>query len=141
MPLQGSQVGCPVELTSASILPKGRLLPVKNSGSGYGDLQLGFRNVSGKQIRSISVVAELKIKRSVYDLDSTTVDVKFALPGLFSSDKDSTISRTMALTVGAFGFDRVRLEQVEYADGTTWSVNRLVSCSVANQGTLLTELQ
>lgn len=142
---QATQAGCPVMFTSASITPKGRYLPVsskKDTGNANGDLNLGFRNMSGKQIQSIGLAAELKVKRNRYDLDATTIDIHLTVAGLVEPNEND-LSRTLALTVNAFGLEQVRLEHVNYTDGSIWTIkNNKGVCSFTGQGgALLTQLK
>jgi len=97
--------------------------------------------MSGKQIRSIGLAAELRAKRNRYDLDATTVDVHLTISDLIEQEK-ADLSRTLVLTVEAFGLEQIRLEQVSYADGSIWLANHKNNCSFADQNaTLLTLLK
>jgi hypothetical protein len=134
-----SNVGCPVMLTSANLTPKGQYLPVRaDTGEGKnGDLHLAFRNMSGKRIESVGIMAELKVKRSLYDLDSITIDVHLEFAGTAIVDKDRDVMLTIPIAKRALGLGSVILDTVTYSDGTVWKAgDKRNGCSVAGGGTL-----
>jgi hypothetical protein len=136
---QSSQTGCPVVLTNASLNTKAHYMPAagkSGSAGGNGDLSLQFRNMSGKQIQSVGIVAELNVKRSVYDLDATAIQLHLMLTGTGSLDKNSDLSRMVPLTVAAFGLGRISVEQVNYSDGTVWNAASTNNCSLEADGGL-----
>lgn len=125
MPLdpEGSQAGCPVVLTNVSLETKARYMPVDTPGakSDSPSLDLEFQNKSGKEILSVAFEARLKLKRSIYDLDSTNYDVFLTLPGTAITDQMREQTRVVPLRVPAFAVGTIVLHQVTYSDGTVWA--------------------
>jgi hypothetical protein len=112
---------CPVVLLSAVIATPARYLPVDDATreANSGSLNLKFKNMSDKKIEAAALKVEVKVKRSIYDLDSLTLTLHLELSGIdVASDE---LSRAIPLRVPAFGLGQVVLQQVTYADGSTWS--------------------
>lgn len=125
------QTGCPIVFTDVALQPTGRSMLIKqDSDSPRGSLAFEYQNTSGKLIRSISVRVELKIKKSIYDLDSQTVVFNMTLIG-------NSAKETLPLSVIAYGLDRVTLQQIIYADGKAWMAPAKNTCSYQQpQGSL-----
>ena len=135
-PVDQNQMGCPVVLTSASIKTKARYMPVDTTGpdANSPSLDLQFRNMSGKGILWVTIMAQLKFKRSNYDLDSTTFDLYQTLPGTSVTDQKSEQARVVPLRVPAFGVGSVTLQRVTYKDGTVWTADGSNTCKVSPTG-------
>jgi len=117
-----SQAGCPVAFTDVSLETKAHFMPVRQDFAPDGNLRFQYKNQSGKEIQSISVRAELKVKKSVYDLDATTITLNMTLTG-------KSAEETMPLALRAYGLSRITLEQVSFTDGTIWNANTKNACS------------
>jgi hypothetical protein len=117
-----SQAGCPVAFTDVSLETKAHFMPVRQDTAPDGNLRFQYKNQSGKEIQSISVRAELKVKKSVYDLDATTITLNMTLTG-------KSAEETMPLTLRAYGLSRITLEQVSFTDGTIWNADIKNTCS------------
>ena len=123
-----NQAGCPVLLTSAQIAPY--LMLLRNS-TGFADasqprdpnLDLNFRNASGKAIRSIQFDAEFLTKKSIYDLQAAKIDLHLTTNGTTSLDKtlDHLRHLPLAQRPHPIALDKLTLEQVTFADGSIWS--------------------
>lgn len=124
-----TQAGCPVVFTDVALHRKAHMMLVKQGTSSGDDLAFQYENKSGKEIQSISVSAELNVKKSVYDLDATTLTLNMTLTGHEAAE-------TLPLSVLAYGLNRVTLEQVAYTDGTVWDAGAKeakTTCSYQNQ--------
>lgn len=114
------QTGCPVDFTNVDLKQSARYMPVKQQETGADSrLKFNYKNQSGKQIKSIEVHVVLNVKPSIYDLDATTVTHDMTLIG--------HSGEVLPLNLFAYGVVRVTLEQVNYADGTVWTPNK-ISC-------------
>jgi hypothetical protein len=129
-PAEISQRGCPVVLTDVSLQAKARYMPV-DAASPNADspsLALEFRNMSGKAILSVAIEAQLKFKRSIYDLDSTPFNLYLTLPGTAITKEANQQERLIPLRVPASGIAGVTLQRVMYTDGSVWVAEADNSC-------------
>ena len=127
VPGANTQAGCPIAFTDVSLKASARIMPVHAEMEPASSLAFQYRNQSGKDIRSITVRAELQIKRSVYDLDSITIARDLTLT------EDG--AETLPLHLITYGLGTVTLEQVAFADGTIWSATTDNGCSYRNPNT------
>jgi len=120
-----NQAGCPLYLESASVAPHAGYLPVGSRGSDGGALHLHFRNESGKAIASASITVQLKSKRSIYDLDASVFTMPLTVSGVDVADKAAEQMRSFGLPdkMYLYGAARVTLDQVTFADGSTWTAS------------------
>lgn len=127
---------CPLQLTAASLAPEATILPVSQWSQGDGGLNLHFRNNSGREIRSASVTAELRVKTSLYALDAKTVALHLTFSGSDNIDKalDQLAHLPLPKDVYSYGVARVTLDQVIFADGGLWTPRAGESCSVGGSG-------
>lgn len=118
-----NQTGCPLYMQSASVASSAGYLPVTASQAQNGVLDLHFRNQSGKAITSASVTARVSVKTNIYALDAHTVELRLSFGGTQTVDRDEPQQIQIGLPPHAylFGVARVTLDQVTYADGTTWT--------------------
>lgn len=116
------QAGCPVVFTDVALKTNAHFMLVQRGGSPDRSVAFQYKNESGKLIASISVRAALKVKKSVYDLDTTTVPLNMTLSGTGAEE-------ILPLTMLAYGLDRVTLKQVSYIDGTVWTADTKRACS------------
>jgi hypothetical protein len=120
---QMPQAGCPLYLTSARLNWPASYLPVTSAEKvTEPNLALGFRNSSGKAIRSATITARFLGKQSVYQLDADAFDLRLTFSGVDAADKAAEQLREIRVPekMYAFGVTRVSLEQVTFADGTFW---------------------
>ncbi len=123
-PLSSPQAGCPVVLTSAQLNWPASYLPVTSAEKvTEPNLALGFRNSSGKAIRSVTIAARFLGKRNVYQLDASAFDLRLTFSGGDAADKAAEQLREIRVPekMYAYGVTRVSLEQVLFADGTFWT--------------------
>ena len=120
------QTGCPVAFTNVVFKQNARYMPVKLEPVPESSLEFNYRNLSGKQIESISVRVELRAKRSIYDLDAVTLRRDMTLTG--------RSGEVLPLNVSAYGLVRVTLEQVTYVGGEVWTPAKNANCSYQNNG-------
>ncbi|MBT9331064.1 hypothetical protein [Paracidobacterium acidisoli] len=135
-----AEAECPVELTAVSPAAQAHLQltsPVQSEGG----IELSFRNQSGKEIRSMEVGAELKVKRNVYDLDAATVKLDLTVSGTGVVDPANNLMRSLPVDAALFGVGTVTLEEVTFADGSVWTPAGRVACSVRGNGTQRIEMK
>ncbi len=118
-----SQANCPVVLTSAWLAPRLQLLGSDETSASNG-IDLGFRNASGKEIRSMELSATILVKKSIYDL-AYLPPVHLSLTASGTRNIDSAFDELQRLTLPnqmhPALVDSVRLEQVTFDDGSVWS--------------------
>ena len=132
-----SQQGCPVVLTSARLNWPASYLPVTSAEKiTEPNLALGFRNSSGKAIRSISITARFLGKRNIYQLDASAFDLRLNFSAFDSADKTAEQLREIRVPekMFAYGVTRVSLAQVLFVDGTFWTPFGHGNCSLDVQG-------
>jgi hypothetical protein len=110
--LPDAQAGCPVAFTEVSLTNPGHLMLVQQGTNHNNSLEFQYKNQSGKLIESIEIRVELKVKRSVYDLDATTITRDMTL----THDAEETLP----LNLLVYSVGRVTLEQVNYIGGKVW---------------------
>lgn len=133
------QSGCPLALTGASLTSAhAGVLPIRSNADNAGSLDLGFRNQSGKQIRSVSVTAHLRVKTDVYALDATPVDMRLTFSGTDDTDRKADQLTHISLPGRAwlFGVAQVSLDQVIFADGNLWTAPTSSVCRTNGPGSL-----
>ncbi|HVW76020.1 MAG TPA: hypothetical protein VHB45_00300 [Alloacidobacterium sp.] len=122
-----SQAGCPVAFTNVSLENPARLMPVNQYDvANNSSLSFQYRNQSRKQILSIDVQIELRVKRSIYDLDTTSILMNQTLTGRETGK--------LPLTTHAYSLGRVTLQKVSYVDGTIWTANEQSPCRYEASG-------
>jgi len=126
-----NQAICPVVLTSAGLTPYLMLLNTSRDASGN-SLDLEFRNASGKEIRSMEFSARILVKRSIYDLDYLPA-IRLSLTASGTRSVDATFAQLRRLSlpedIHPTLVEGITLEQVTFADGTTWTSRGNQSCS------------
>lgn len=122
-----SQVACPVVFTDVSLQNDGRFMPVQQGAAQDGSLAFQYKNLSGKLIQSIEIRVELRVKRSVYDLDATTISRDMTLT--------ADAKETLPLHLIAYSLERVTLEQVNYVGGKIWRPKATNTCNYENPAT------
>ena len=120
-----AQAGCPVAFTDVALKSDAHYMPVKQSEGSGNSLDFKYQNKSGKQIESILVSVKLTVKRSIYDLDATTITRYMTLT------EDS--SQVLPLNLITYAVGPVTLEQVTYTDGDTWTPATNKNCRYVNQ--------
>lgn len=132
------QTGCPLTLTRAQLNWPASYLPVTSAEKvTEPNLALEFQNASGKAIRSVAVTAEIRVKKDVYALDATPLELRLNFAGTEDLNKELSQLATIPLPKGLheYGVVQVRLDQVLFSDGTMWtapaSANR---CEVRSFG-------
>jgi hypothetical protein len=114
------QIGCPVAFTDVVLKRDARYMPVKQGSAPDSSLAFNYKNSSGKLIESISIRVELKVKRSIYDLDATTITRYMTLTG--------TSGEVLPLNLLTYGLGSVTLEQVTYVGGEVWTPGANKNC-------------
>jgi hypothetical protein len=121
------QIGCPVAFTDVSLQRKARFMPVKDA-TADNSLAFKYKNLSGKQIESIEIRVELQVKRSIYDLDATTITRYTTLTG---TSEDIFPLKSLIM----YGLGSVTLEQVTYVGGDVWTPDANNNCRYTNPNT------
>ncbi len=114
------QVGCPVAFTDVVLKRDAKYMPVKQSAAPDNSLAFNYKNNSGKRIESISIRIELKVKKSIYDLDATTITRDMTLTGVSGE--------VLPLNLLTYGLGSVELEQVTYLGGEIWTSSANKNC-------------
>jgi len=128
---------CPVTLTSARLNWPAGYLPVTSAEKvTEPNLALGFRNTSGKAIQSVTITAALLGKKSVYQIDANTVDLRLTFSDVKEANKAVEQLRDIRVPekMYAYGVTRVSLDQVMFADGTLWMAWPRSGCSLDVRG-------
>ena len=132
-----SQAGCPVVLTSAQLNWPASYLPVTSAEKvTEPNLALGFRNSSGKAIRSVTITARFLGKQNVYQLDASAFDLRLTFSGVDAADNAAEQLREIRVPekMYAYGVTRVSLEQVLFSDGTFWTAFGHGNCRLDVKG-------
>lgn len=132
-----SQTGCPVTLTSAHLNWPASYLPVTSAEKvTQPNLALGFKNSSGKAIRSATITARFLGKQNVYQLDAGAFDLRLTFSGVDAADQAAEQLREIRVPAKmyAYGVTRVSLEQVLFANGTFWTAFGHGNCGLDVQG-------
>jgi len=131
------QSACPVVLTSARLNWPASYLPVTSAEKvTEPNLALGFRNTSGKAIRSVTITAALLGKKSVYQIDANALDLRLTFSDVKDANKAAEQLREIRMPgkMYAYGVTRVSLDQVMFADGTLWMAPGHSGCSLDVRG-------
>lgn len=133
-----AQIACPLTLTGATVSPRGGYLPTSQWSQGDGSLHLQFRNNSGKKVLSAAVTAQLRVKANVYSLDATPLNLRLTFSGTDDLDKAADQITHIALpkNVYLYGVVQVALDQVMFADGSTWNSHGKAVCTAGGPGSL-----
>ncbi len=128
-----SHANCPVVLTSAWLAPHLQLIRSDQDSGGNG-IDLEFRNVSGKAIRSMELSTTILVKMSIYDLGYPP-PVRLSLTAYGTQNIDSAFAELRRVSLPTEMHpalvESVRLEQVIFADGSLWSPNVDQYCGLA----------
>jgi hypothetical protein len=114
------QIGCPIAFTDVVLKRDARYMPVKQDTAPDNSLAFKYKNSSGKVIDSISIRVELRVKRSIYDLDTTTITRYMTLTG--------TSGEVLPLNLLTYALGSVTLEQVTYLGGEVWTPDANKNC-------------
>ena len=126
-----NQANCPVVLTSAGLTPY--LMLLRTDSANNGGLDLEFHNASGKEIRSMEFSVEILVKESIYDLNSLRVHLHLTAYGTTGVDNAFAQLRHLSLPeqIHPTMVERVTLEEVNFADGSTWTSRNDSYCGFA----------
>jgi hypothetical protein len=126
------QTGCEVNVMKVSFERPARYMPVAaNVREGTApSLTLELKNLSTRKVRSVDLMAYIKVKDSIYDLDSTTREFPIHVTG-------SEGSQRLKLVESAVGFETVAVEQVNFADGTSWKPEHRLACAYRSAGSIV----
>ncbi len=113
--------GCEVKVALASFDRPVRMMQVASSGGSAPSLSVQLEDDSEKAIEAVDLVAVLKVKENIYQLDSTERDFPLHV---------SSVEGTQRLHVveAAVGFDSLLIKQVTYRDGTLWKPAHKRAC-------------
>ena len=126
------QTGCEVNVLNVSFERPARYMPVTANVRGLAapSLTLELKNLSTKKIRSVDLMGYIKVKDSIYDLDSTTREFPIHVSG-------SEGRQRLQLVESAVGFETVAVEQVNFADGTSWKPEHRLACAYRSAGSIV----
>jgi hypothetical protein len=127
---------CPVVLTSAQLAPYLMLLREGAPEGAPGELDLKFRNASGKSISSMTLSAQVLVKQSIYDMGGSTMDLSLTAYDSRGAEGAITELRRLSLPQGIHPalVKSISLTQVTFEDGTVWVPAGRDSCSLSNDG-------
>jgi hypothetical protein len=118
---------CEVSIVSAAFDRPARMMLTSRTKGTAPSLRLELENHSDKAIVSIDVAARVKVKDSVYQLDSVERDLRLHL------GRGDGWQR-LQLAESAVGFAGLTIAQVTYADGSVWRPESGHACGFANHG-------
>ena len=121
------QTGCPIVFTDVALKTQARYMPVRDEADPDNSLAFKYKNQSGKQIQSIEIRVELKVKRSIYDLDTTTITRDMTLTG--------DTADTLPVNAIVYSLGRVTLQQVNYEGGKVWTPKATNTCNYQKAST------
>jgi hypothetical protein len=136
---QEKDAGCEVNILHASFDRPGRVMRVsshdasavaKDRSSAPPSLNIQLRNASAKPIAAVNLLARIKVKNTVYQLDSITRSFPLTL-------NNTNGPQRLQLAESALGFESLTIEQVTYTDGTTWRPEHKNSCGYRSTGSIL----
>lgn len=132
----GTQTGCPVVLTSASVTPRGRMMPVAQWTQDDGSLWLQFQYQSRLPIQSVSATAHLKVKTDEYALNARDLEIPLTFSSTVEMDRPGQHSLKFALpqNLYLYGVVRVSLESVTFTTGQVWRPAPADRCGVNGNG-------
>jgi hypothetical protein len=87
-----------------------------------------------KLIASVDLVARVKVKESVYQLDSVTRSIPLHLADREASSSDREGMQRLQLAESVLGFESVAIQQVTYADGSIWKPESAHVCGYRSPG-------
>lgn len=105
--------GCEVKVVQASFDRPARMMRVASGAWSTPSLSVQLEDDGAKAIEGVDLVAVLKVKESIYELDSTTREFSLHVRGTEGTQQ-------LHVVESAVGFDSLLIEQVTYRDGTTW---------------------
>lgn len=136
-----STAACEVNVVHASFDRPGGMMRIssqeadavaRDHASKAPSITVQLHSSSGKPVQSISVTARIKVKNSIYQLDSFTRD----FPLTFISTESE---QRLQLAQSALGLVSLTIDQVTYNDGTTWRPEHRAACGYnANRGAIRT---
>jgi hypothetical protein len=121
------QAGCPVVFTDVALKSNAHYMPVKQDAGSDNSLAFSYKNQSGKLIDSIEIRVVLNVKRSIYDLDATTITHDMTLTG--------ETAETLPLNAIVYSLGPVTLQQVNYVGGKVWTPRATNTCSYQRTNT------
>jgi hypothetical protein len=126
------QTGCEVHVLNVSFERPARFMPVtaRVRESDAPSLTLELQNFSTRKVSSVDLVGFIKVKDSIYNLDSTTREFPIHVTGAEGKQR-------MQLVESAVGFDSVAVEQVNFADGTSWKPEHRLACAYRSAGSIV----
>jgi hypothetical protein len=117
--------GCEVKVAQASFDRPARLLQVGSGAWTTPSLSVQLEEESAKAIVAVDLVALLKVKENIYQLDSTTRAFPLHVRSMEGAQR-------LQVAESAVGFDSVLIEQVTYRDGTTWRPAHRHACGYSS---------
>lgn len=121
--ISSPQQDCPVRFTKVSLRNQAHIMLIRPNGAPGGDLAFQYQNQSGKTIQSMIVRVSLKVKRNVYALDTTDIQLEMMLTG-------KGLEETLPLDAREYVYavHGLTLERVSYADGSIWTASAQNTC-------------
>ncbi len=112
---------CEVKVLQASFDRPARMMQVASGAWSTPSLSVQLEDDSAKAIQAVDLVAVLKVKESIYQLDSTTLELPLHLRSIEGTQR-------LHVVESAVGFDSLLIAQVTYRDGTTWRPTHKRAC-------------
>lgn len=131
-----SQTGCPLTLTSATVAPEGRVMPVAQWTPGDGSLRLQFQYASRLPVQSVALTAHLKVKTDEYALDATDLEIPLTFAGTRELDRPGEHSLRLVLPHNfyLYGVARVSVDAITFTTGQVWRPAGAGQCGVNGHG-------
>lgn len=126
-----SVAGCEVNIVKVSFERPSRFLLVSSGAraSGAPSLSVELANHSTKKVVALDLLARIKVKDSLYQLDSVSREFPVHLTS------GEGVQR-LDLVKNAVGFDSLAIQRVTYADGTSWQPEHRLACTYQGAGTM-----
>jgi hypothetical protein len=127
--LEAGNTACEVNIVKASFERSARVMRVVAGVRQTSTPSLSFemKNLSARRVESVDLMARIKVKDSIYQLDSVMREFPIHLTNIEGTQR-------LPLVDSALGFDSLAVEQVTFADGTTWKPQHRLACAYRPSG-------
>ncbi len=122
---------CEVDIVKVSFERPSRFMLISSGprASSAPSLSVELENHSSKKVAALDLMARIKVKDSIYQLDSITREFPVHLTS------GEGVQR-LELVKNAVGFDSLAIQRVTYADGTHWQPEHRLACTYQGAGTM-----
>ncbi len=122
---------CEVNIVKVSFERPSRFMLITSGphASSAPSLSVELQNHSSKKVVALDLLARIKVKDSIYQLDSVTREFPVHLTS------GEGVQR-LELVKNAVGFDSLGIQRVTYADGSQWQPEYRLACTYQGAGTM-----